>query len=145
MAGYSGTPLPRKLGVKPGQRLAWIGAPDGFPALLGPLPEGAALAEGEEPVDLAVLFARSEDELRRLFPAVERRVTTDGALWVAWSKRASGVPTDLTEDRVRAVGLAGGRVDVKVCAIDGTWSGLKLVVRVADRPGRRVDAPPPAG
>lgn len=136
MAGYSGTPLPKKLGLKPGQRLAFEQAPDGFLGLLGPLPDGAGPASPGEPVDLAILFTRSEEALRAGFAPMAARLPPAGMLWVAWPKRASGVATDLTEDRVRAVGLEAGLVDVKVCAIDDVWSGLKFVIRKKDRPGR---------
>ncbi len=132
MAGYSGTPLPKKLGLKPGQRLAFLRAPPTFAAALGPLPERAREA-ARGSVDLAVLFVRSERELSTTLPSLHRRLDADGALWVSWPKRASGIDTDLTEDGVRAQALAAGLVDVKVCAIDETWSGLKLVYRLAER------------
>lgn len=132
MAGYSGTPLPKKLGLAPGQRLAFLSAPPTFAGALGPLPEGAAeVARG--PVDLAVLFVRSGRALAAQLPRARDRLDADGALWVSWPKRASGIETDLTEDGIRAQALAAGLVDVKVCAVDDTWSGLKLVYRRADR------------
>lgn len=134
MAGYSGTPLPAKLGVKPDQRLALANAPDGFLPSLGALPEGARVAS-RGAFDLGVFFVRSARALTAALAKAHPRLDPAGALWIAWPKKASGVPTDVTEDVVRAAALARGLVDVKVCAIDGTWSGLKLVVRVKDRPG----------
>ncbi len=133
MAGYSGTPLPAKLGLRPGQRIAVASAPEGFLASLGSLPDGARLA-ARGPFDLGVVFVRSARALEAALERAGRRLVPDGALWVAWPKRASGVRTDVTEDVVRAAALACGLVDVKVCAIDGTWSGLKLVIPLARRP-----------
>jgi hypothetical protein len=134
MAGYSGTPLPRKLGIKEGSRLAVIGAPDGFDATLRELPEGVTVkttARGR--LDVVVCFLTARSALERRFDALTRAVYPDGGLWIAWPKRSSGVPTDLTEDVVREVALDHGLVDNKVCAIDETWSGLRLVHRLADR------------
>jgi hypothetical protein len=133
-AGYSGTPLVRKLGIKPGFRVAWQGAPQGFEALLGELPDGVGVrAALRRPLDLVVCFVTGRAELEHRLPALRRAIEPDGTLWVAWPKRASGVATDVTEDVVREVALPTGLVDVKVCAIDATWSGLKLVVRRALR------------
>jgi hypothetical protein len=129
-AGYSATPLVRKLGFKPGMRAHYAHAPAGFEALLGELPDGArVLARPAARLDLVVLFVRERRELERRLPALQRRLDAGGMLWVAWPKRASKVPTDMTEDVVREVALPRGLVDVKVCAIDETWSGLKLVLR----------------
>lgn len=137
MAGYSSTPLVAKLGIKPDTRVAFRNAPDGFRAMLEPWPEGATVARGRSsPLDVIVLFVERAAVLEKQFQPAARALVPDGALWVAWPKKASGVTTDLTEDRVRAIGLAAGLVDVKVCAIDATWSGLKFVVRLADRAGR---------
>lgn len=136
VAGYSGTPLPAKLGVKTGLRLAFSSPPDGFLASLGPLPDGARVAT-RGPFDLAVLFVRTARELGAALAKAQGRMDPAGALWIAWPKKASGVATDVTEGVVRAAALARGLVDVKVCAIDGTWSGLKLVVRLKDRPGAK--------
>ena len=133
MAGYSGTPLPKKLGIESGKTVCFFHAPDGFRALLEPYPDGVRTARAGEPIDLAVLFTASESKLRDEFAAIAARLSPAGSLWVGWPKRASGAPTDLTEDRVRAVGLEVGLVDVKVCAIDETWSGLKFVIRLVDR------------
>ncbi len=129
-AGYSGTPLVRKLGFKPGARAHYAAAPDGFDALLGELPEGVRLlARPAPPLDLVVLFVLTRAELERRLAGLHAKLAQDGMLWVAWPKRASKVPTDMTEDVVRDVALPRGLVDVKVCAIDETWSGLKLVIR----------------
>jgi Protein of unknown function (DUF3052) len=137
-AGYSGTPLPRKLGIKEGSTVALLGAPDGFPGLLEPLPGGVAVrTSARGPADVLVLFTTRRADLERRLPAAMRALDPDGGLWVAWPKKASGVATDLTENVVREIGLAAGLVDNKVCAIDGTWSGLRLVVRLVDRPKRR--------
>jgi Protein of unknown function (DUF3052) len=133
VAGYSGTPLPAKLGLKPGQRLSFSGAPEGFVPSLGTLPDGARVAASGA-FDLAVFFVRSGRELESALAKAQPRLDPAGSLWIGWPKKASGVPTDVTEDVVREAALARGLVDVKVCAIDGTWSGLKLVVRLKDRP-----------
>jgi hypothetical protein len=139
-AGYSGTPLPKKLGIKPGHRIRLIGAPEGFGATLGELPDSVDVVPPEEgggaPLDLVLFFTDSADALRARFDALKGSLVPAGMLWVAWPKKASKVPTDLTEDGVRRIALERGMVDVKVCAIDATWSGLKLVYRLADRPGR---------
>jgi hypothetical protein len=132
-AGYSGTPLPRKLGVKPGSRVLLAGRPDGFS--LGELPAGVSLhtRAGRGPYDVVVAFCPDLDTLRSRFGPLADLLTPAGALWVAWPKRASGVRTDLTENVVREAGLAAGLVDVKVAAVDQVWSGLKFVVRLSDR------------
>ncbi|HEY6396856.1 MAG TPA: DUF3052 domain-containing protein [Solirubrobacteraceae bacterium] len=136
-AGYSGTPLVRKLGIKPGARLALIGAPDGFDATLGELPADVAVRRAVRgPIDVIVAFFVERSRLERRLPALCAALEPAGGLWIAWPKRASGVPTDLTEDVVRELGLAAGLVDNKVCAIDAVWSGLRLVIRLVDRPGR---------
>jgi hypothetical protein len=135
-AGYSGTPLVRKLGVKPEARLGLIGAHEDFDATLGELPPAVhvrrRLAGG--PFDVIVAFYKRRAELERRLPTLARALDSAGGLWIAWPKRASGVPTDVTEDVVRQLGLATGLVDNKVCAIDETWSGLRLVYRLRDRP-----------
>lgn len=137
-AGYSGTPLPRKLGIKPGQRIAFLGAPPEFAGALGQLPDGVdrPRAQARGPLDLIVAFFVERRRLQQRLPRLIAALDPAGALWIAWPKRASGVATDVTEDVVRELGLAAGVVDVKVCAIDATWSGLKLVIRVQDRPRR---------
>ena len=129
-AGYSGTPLVRKLGFKAGMRAHIAAAPDGFAALIGELPENVRLLARPAPgLDLVVLFVRSRAELARQLGALHVQLRQDGMLWVAWPKRASKLPTDMTEDVVREISLPRGLVDVKVCAIDETWSALKLVIR----------------
>ncbi|HJP86268.1 MAG TPA: DUF3052 domain-containing protein [Gemmatimonadaceae bacterium] len=130
--GYSGTPLVRKLGIKPGARLCFVAAPPQLPELLGALPDGAADAP-RGTVDFALLFATRLAELTRHFPKLRDRLESNGMLWVSWPKKTSGVATDLNENVVRDFGLANGLVDVKVCAIDDTWSGLKFVRRLSDR------------
>jgi hypothetical protein len=133
-AGYSGTPLVRKLGIKPGAVVALIGAPEGFDAVLGELPDGVTVrrrAAGS--CNVIVAFFGRHAALERRLPALRRALHVDGGLWIAWPKRASGVSTDLGEGPVRELGLAVGLVDNKVCAIDETWSGLRFVYRVADR------------
>jgi hypothetical protein len=133
-AGYSGTPLPTKLGIRAGQRIAWLSAPRNFDALVGDLPGGVTLLRAlRPPLDVLVQFTTVRRELERRLPKLRDAVFPDGAAWVAWPKRSSGVATDVTEDVVRDLALAAGLVDVKVCAIDDTWSGLKLVVPKAQR------------
>jgi hypothetical protein len=130
--GYSGTPLPKKLGVKAGSIVALVGAPEGFLDTLGPLPGGATLRRGTRgPFSVGLLFVRSRAELARRFPAAAKAMGSPGALWIAWPKKASGVVTDLDENVVRAVGLAASLVDYKVAAIDATWSGLCFARRKA--------------
>lgn len=137
MAGYSGTPLPQKLGLKPGARLGILAAPKNFSATLGALPHGVTVtdaARGASELDVIVCFAASSAALHKLFPRAHGRLEPSGGLWVCWPKKASGVVTDVTEASVRQLGLDAGLVDNKVCAIDETWSGLRMVVRVTDRP-----------
>jgi hypothetical protein len=134
MAGYSGTPLVTKLGIRPGARIALIHPPVDFAATLGALPAGATLAPPAGwRCDVVLLFVATRAQLAADLPLALRGLAAAGGLWVSWPKRASGVPTDLAEDVVRAAGLAAGLVDNKVCAIDATWAGLRFVVRVADR------------
>jgi hypothetical protein len=133
-AGYSGTPLVRKLGIKDGARLGLLDAPDGFDAALGELPEAVAVRRtARGPLDVLVAFFARRRELKRRLPVLRRALDPSGGLWIAWPKRASGVSTDITEDVVRELGLEAGLVDNKVCAIDATWSGLRLVYRLRDR------------
>lgn len=133
MAGYSGTPLVKKIGIKAGHRLLLVNAPRDFSSTLGDLPDGVTTCAKPKPFDVAIAFVTSAGafgaQIRELHPFMAQ----DGMIWAAWPKKASGVPTDLSEDKVRDLGLAAGLVDVKVCAIDDTWSGLKFVIRVADR------------
>ena len=135
MAGYSGTPLPKKLGIKPGARLGLIRPPDDFEATLGELPDGVVarpVGRGG-PFDVIICFCHSSKELARDLPGLPARLDPAGGLWIAWPKRSSGLATDLGEAEVRGRGLGTGLVDNKVCAIDDTWSGLRFVVRVKDR------------
>ncbi|MBI5493808.1 MAG: DUF3052 domain-containing protein [Deltaproteobacteria bacterium] len=138
MAGYSGTPLPRKLGIKDGHRVLFLGAPAGFADTLQPLPDGVTLLTraGTGPYDVMVAFLKTRVELAAAVDNLKPRMDPAAGLWVAWPKKASGVVTELTEDLVRLAGLEAGLVDNKVCAIDETWSGLRLVVRKRDRPRR---------
>jgi hypothetical protein len=131
-AGYSGTPLPRKLGIKPGHRVALLGAPDGFE--LGELPDGVQLkrrAAGK--ADVIVAFHTRRADLERRLPALRTLMDPAAGLWIAWPKRASKLGTDITEDVLREIALPTGLVDNKVCAIDETWSGLRLVIRLEHR------------
>jgi len=136
MAGYSGTPLPRKLGIKPGHRVLVLRAPAGFvEEALGVLPETVAVRRrARGPGDVIVAFHTRRAELAGAMPALRALMEPAAGLWIAWPKRASGVATDLTEDVVRELALANRLVDNKVCAIDATWSGLRLVIRLRDRP-----------
>jgi Protein of unknown function (DUF3052) len=134
---YASTPLPKKLGINPDTRLAIVGAPDDFDETLGELPERVELRpRARGPLDVIIFFTTSAGELARRFDALVRALDPAGALWVAWPKKSSGVKTDLTEDRIREVALPKGLVDNKVCAIDETWSGLRLVIRRENRPAR---------
>jgi hypothetical protein len=125
-AGYSGTPLPRKLGIKDGHRVAVVAAPDGFVLDAELVPLGAEM-------DVILLFVLEQRELERCFSELAALLTPSGGLWIAWPKQASGVETDLRDGLVRRIGLAHGLVDNKVCAIDETWSGLRFVRRLVDR------------
>lgn len=136
MTGYSGTPLPRKLGIPSAGRAVFDGAPPGFLAGIAPLPAGLrVLARPGRDMDYLHLFAPDTRTLRRRLPRLVRALARDGTLWISWPKKASGVATDLDEAGVRAAGLRAGLVDVKICAIDPTWSGLKFVYRLEDRHG----------
>jgi hypothetical protein len=135
-AGYSGTPLPRKLGIKPEAVLGLIGAPQGFEGMLGELPPGVTVRRRlRGSFDVIVAFFVERSDLERRLPACRDALTPAGGLWLAWPKRSSGVAADLGEWTVRELGLAAGLVDNKVCAIDATWSGLRFVFRLSDRPG----------
>lgn len=135
MVGYSGTPLARKLGIKEGSRVALLGPPEGFDAELAPLPGGVRLLRRlDADLDVAVLFVTERGELERRFAEVAGAIKPAGGFWVAWPKRSSKVPTDLTEDVLREVGLPRGLVDNKVCAVTEVWSGLRFVWRKEHRP-----------
>ena len=134
MAGYSGTPLPKKLGVKPNQRIALVNAPNDFAKVLGRLPENAAIVKRlEAPLDLVLLFVDREQTLVKQFPILANKLRSNGMIWVAWPKKSSGVATDLVFEKVQRIGLDCGLVDVKICAVDDVWSGLKFVIRLKDR------------
>jgi hypothetical protein len=133
MPGYSGTPLPKKLGIKAGFRMQLANAPAEVRAELGEeLAECAAVKQGDD-LDFAMIFTKSRAELAKEFPRVAMRLAPAGMLWVSWPKKSSGVATDLNENIVRDVGLDAGLVDVKVCAVTEVWSGLKFVRRLKDR------------
>jgi hypothetical protein len=139
MAGYSGTPLAKKLGIKEGSRLAVLGAPDGF--AIDDLPHAVEVRSSARGVsDVIVSFHTSRADLSKRLPALMRALDVDGGLWISWPKRASGVPTDITEDVIREIALPTGLVDVKVCAVDDTWSGLRLCLRKELRAGRTTAA-----
>ena len=145
MPGYSGTPLPKKLGIQPGFHVHLAAAPAEVMAELREalaacqaLPGGQGTNRG--PLDFAMVFTRSQAELKKEFHRVAKRLQPAGMLWVSWPKKSSGVGSDLDENRVREIGLAAGLVDVRVCAVTETWSGLKFVRRVKDRPPKN---PPP--
>ena len=144
-AGYSGTPLARKLGVKADHRVATLGAPGGFAELLGELPDGATV-EADPAVppsfddadarsrDVVILFAPDAGTLEGSLPGARRLLAWDGGLWIAWPKKSSSIPSDLDKGSVRRAGLDEGLVDNKVCAVDADWSGLRFVYRLEDRP-----------
>ena len=133
MSGYSGTPLVKKLRIKAGFNVALVNAPRDFARHLD-LPANVTInLKTRKPLDFALLFVKSEKELTVGFPAYTARLTPAGMLWVSWPKKSSGVITDLAETNVRTIGLAAGLVDVKICAVDDVWSGLKFVYRLQDR------------
>jgi hypothetical protein len=134
MAGYSGTPLVQKLGIKPGMIVVAINPPDHYRKLLDPIPSGVNFAT--RPVGntkFVHLFATRRSELTNQLSILRRKIADDAVLWASWPKKSSGVPTDITEDVIRAVALPLDFVDIKVCAIDETWSGLKLMIRRENR------------
>ncbi|HKV77881.1 MAG TPA: hypothetical protein VJP02_07070 [Candidatus Sulfotelmatobacter sp.] len=134
MPGYSGTPLPKKLGIKDGFQVRLIEPPSEVVAELKPSLEKCKLTcEAKAPLDFAMLFTKSAASLQREFPRIAKNLTSAGILWISWPKKTSGVPTDLNENIVREIGLAAGLVDVKVCAVTNVWSGLKFVRRLKDR------------
>jgi hypothetical protein len=138
MAGYSATPLPQKLGIKPGMIVVAIDAPDNYRNLLGPIPSGvnfATRAVGN--TRFVHLFVTRRMELAKQLSILRKKIPDDAALWISWPKKSSGVPTDVTEDVIRAVALPLGFVDIKVCAVDETWSGLKLMIRRENRKSKK--------
>lgn len=133
MAGYSGTPLVKKLGIKEDFNAAFVNAPPGFAAAID-LPDGVTVnSRSRQPYDFVLLFVTGRRELESKFPLYSVKLTPSAMFWISWPKKSSGVITDLTEDVVRAIGIANRMVDVKVCAIDEVWSGLKFVYRLKDR------------
>lgn len=134
MAGYSGTPLVKKIGLKEGDSIVWIDAPASLVSLIGPLPEKTRLSRKVvSGHDCVHLFTKSADRLEIELPRIKATIKESGMIWISWPKKSSGVRTDVTEDVIRECALRNGLVDVKVCAIDETWSGLKLVIPVKDR------------
>jgi len=134
VAGYSGTPLAKKLGIKEGCRIAIINAPNDFESTLEQLPSGVEFVKRPtKALDIILLFVLTERALARDFAKLAARLTATGMIWIAWPKKSSGVSTDLSFERVQRIGLDAGLVDVKICAIDETWSGLKFVYRLKDR------------
>jgi hypothetical protein len=137
MAGYSGTPLAKKLGIKAGHEIFLSGAPDHYLKLVAPLPEGVRfVARVGGDTDIVHLFATRKALLAKSLRTALTRLKPDGAIWVSWPKKSSRQPTDITEDTIREMALPLGLVDIKVCAVDDTWSGLKLVIRKENRTRR---------
>jgi hypothetical protein len=132
MAGYSGTPLPKKLGIKEQFRVAMFDLPADVKSELKTSLANCSLATNA-PLDFAMIFVKTAAELKKQFPSFAKQLAPAGILWVSWPKKASGVATDLTENEVRKIGLDAGLVDVKVCAVNEIWSGLKFVIRLKDR------------
>ncbi len=135
MAGYSGTPLAKKIGIKEGSRVALVNAPKDFQSQLTELPDDVQfIKQTSKPLDIILFFVLTERALTKDFSKLAARLIANGMIWIAWPKKSSGVATDLTFERVQQIGLAAGLVDVKICAVDDTWSGLKFVYRLKDRP-----------
>jgi len=135
-AGYSGTPLAAKLGIKEKTRVYLVNAPREYRTLLEPLPREVVFSARPGPtIDVMHVFVRRQAELRATLPVLQKSMRPDAAIWVSWPKKASGVATDITEDTIRTIALPMGLVDIKVCAVDDTWSGLKLVIRKELRKG----------
>jgi hypothetical protein len=140
MAGYSGTPLAKKLGIKPGSNIFVDAAPMVYEQLLAPIPAGVELQSAvDSSTDIVHLFSTSKAELASALKRTLQHLRPDAALWVSWPKKASKVPTDISEDTVRDLAIPLGLVDIKVCAVDDVWSGLKLVIRKENRPGKSGD------
>ena len=134
MAGYSGTPLPKKLGIKDGSRIALINAPKDFESELGELPDNVEfIKRPTKSLDIVLFFVLTERALVRDFVKLAATLKANGMIWIAWPKKSSGVTTDLSFTNVQAIGLASGLVDVKICAVNEVWSGLKFVIRLKDR------------
>jgi len=134
MAGYSGTPLAQKLGIKEGCKIHLSDAPANYLKLVSPLPPGVKVVRSiSSDTDIVHLFSMSRSQLAKALRAALAKLKQDGTIWVSWPKKASKVPTDITEDTIREVALPLGLVDIKVCAVDEVWSGLKLVIRRENR------------
>jgi DUF3052 family protein len=134
LAGYSGTPLAKKLGIKEGSAICTRGAPADYAALVAPLPDGVRMSpKVSARTDLVHIFSKQRTKLSTELAAARKALRDDAMIWVSWPKKSSGVATDITEDTVRELAFPLGLVDVKVCAVDDTWSGLKLVVRISNR------------
>jgi hypothetical protein len=132
MAGYSGTPLLKKLGIKEGFRCQVLNAPDSYWDWLSPLPKDVGIDTKRE-VDFVHLFVKDRKSFEKLFKEQKKRLKKTGMMWISWPKKSSKVPTDLDENLIREFGIKNGLVDVKVCAVDEIWSGLKFVFRLSDR------------
>ena len=137
-AGYSGTPLVKKLGIKPGDTVALVNEPLAFPRELVGLPPKVELVGADDnpkpgTLNVVILFLRSQAELKKLLPAMKTKIQQQGMIWTAWPKKASKLKTDLDENIIRDKGLSIGLVDIKVCAVNDIWSGLKFVIPVKDR------------
>lgn len=134
-AGYSGTPLVKKLGFKPGMRVRFIDEPAHYLKLVGPLPENITIVKSARgPLDFIHLFVTKQTVIERKLPIAKKLLKPDGTLWISWPKKTSSLETDLVESIIRETGLAASLVDVKICAVDNDWSGLKFVYRLKDRP-----------
>lgn len=134
MAGYSGTPLSKKLGIKEKLRIAFVDLPaDVKTELQDSITTCTLVKDGRGRLDFAMLFVKTQAQLKNLFPRFAGQLTAAGMLWISWPKKTSGVATDMNENDVRRIGLEAGMVDVKVCAVNDVWSGLKFVIRVKDR------------
>jgi len=138
VAGYSSTPLAKKLGIKEGSRIGLVNAPKGFRSELGELPENVEfVARLTNSLDIILFFVLTQRELARDFSKLAKKLVSNGMIWIAWPKKSSGVTTDLAFESVQRIGLDAGLVDVKICAVDDTWSGLKFVYRLKDRPTQK--------
>jgi hypothetical protein len=138
MAGYSGTPLPQKLGIKPGLTVVTINAPANYRRLLGQIPDGVTFSERLKSGSSFVhLFTSRRSEMQKKMSILRDKISDNGAIWVSWPKKSSGISTDVTEDVIREIALPLGFVDIKVCAVDDIWSGLKLMIRRENRKSKR--------
>jgi len=134
MAGYSKTPLAKKLGIKEGFIIRLVNAPENYFDLLTDMPENVRITDStKEKKNLIHFFTKEMSELNKILPKLKREILPDGSIWLSWPKKSSGVQTDVTENLIRNTGLQSGLVDIKICAVDETWSGLKFVIPVKDR------------